>query len=238
VRAATAFVTLTAAALTACTGATSAGAPAAGVPDAEFSLRPFSLPTIQSPLQEVESGAVRAVIPSDWDARPLPSDRLAREGFVASPHLDVWGDTDEVVQGMEAFWIDGAQLSIPSDYYYLAARSPAVASFTASESCRPIKEEVIVDHLSDVTGVTLSPGDFVIQAWGTCGAGKESRRWAYVVVAPGFGPARQVGIPNSGLYVVIAVVSAHRTALLDEMMLAASFGDSALSDLVNAARLQ
>jgi hypothetical protein len=36
--------------------------------------------------------------------------------------------------------------------------------------------------------------------------GKAAARWAYFVAAPGYGPIRQVGIPTSSLYVVVAVV--------------------------------
>ena len=61
-------------------------------------------------------------------------------------------------------------------------------------------------------------------------------RWAYVVAAPGYGPVREIGIPSSGLYVVMAEVSGpNAEVLLKEMFQRASFGDSTLNQLVQAA---
>ena len=43
------------------------------------------------------------------------------------------------------------------------------------------------------------------QGKGTCNIHGTPTRWAYFVAAPGFGPVRRMGIPASGLYVVVAV---------------------------------
>jgi hypothetical protein len=61
-------------------------------------------------------------------------------------------------------------------------------------------------------------------------------QWAYIVAAPGFGPVRQVGLPTSGLYVVVAVVSGpNARRLLKEMLEGAQFGGTPISQIVRAA---
>jgi hypothetical protein len=205
---------------------------------ATISVRPLGTPTAPSPYSQVQAGHITALIPGEWDARPLSALRFPQEGFVASPRIDAWERGRNIVQGMEAFWIDVGKLEIPSDYYYLAAQSPHLGSFSSNEACEPQAHEVIVDRPPDVTGAQFSPGDYVARASGVC-HGKQATRWAYVVVAPGFGPVREVGIPNSGLYVVVAVVSGHRAEaaeLLDRMVQEATFGDAQISDFMEAAR--
>ena len=67
---------------------------------------------------------------------------------------------------------------------------------------------MILDRPPDLTGATVLPRRLRGQGHRARACCTDSRaRWAYVVAAPGFGPVRQVGIPTSGLYVVIAVVS-------------------------------
>jgi hypothetical protein len=189
-----------------------------------------------SPLLEVTTGHVRGVFPDGWEARPLASGSYPREGFVASPRIQEWARRDGTVQGVEAFWIDVAKGRIPSDYYYLAARSSALSSLTANKRCTPAKQRVFVDRPPDLTGATFSPSDFAATASGTCRTDGRPTRWAYAVVAPGFGPARQVGIPTSGLYVVIAVVSGPKSEfLLKEILQGARFDDASLSQMIQAA---
>src|SRR5947208_14392048 len=86
-----------------------------------MSILPVASPASPSPLVEVRIGHVRAVIPKSWEAKMLPSSNLAQEGFVASPHLSRWERGRAYSQGIEAFWVDGATLHIPSDYYHLAS---------------------------------------------------------------------------------------------------------------------
>lgn len=200
-----------------------------------FSVHPVMLRTSPSPFQEVLSGHVRAVIPSKWNAQPIPEERYAQEGFVASPRIEDWQRGVPAVQGMEAFWVDGAQMEIPSDYFYLAARGPTLGNFLQDDTCEPFEFDVVADHPPDVTGTGSSPGDFVAQASGSCSAGWRSTKWTYVVVAPGFGPVRQVGIPSSGMYVVLVVVSGPRKKLLDEMIGETSFGGAHISDFMRVA---
>ena len=66
--------------------------------------------------------------------------------------------------------------------------------------------------------------------------GGELTHWAYVVAAPGFGPVREVGIPNSVLYVVVAEVSGPGSArILTQLMKGASFDSATISQIVDAA---
>ena len=222
-----------AAALTACARPPVAGGPAA-LP--LFSIHPLASTASPSPLDEVRAGSVRAVFPKDWEARPLPLGKVPQEGFVASPRLDRFERAAGVVQGMEAFWIDVGEMRIPSNYYYLAARNEAASTFATSKQCHLGRRQVLLDRPPDLTGTTFSPGDYVAQATGTCMLHHQPARWAYIVAAPGFGPIREVGLPNSGLYVVIAVVSGpNADRLLKEMMQGAQFGGTPISQILKAA---
>jgi hypothetical protein len=203
----------------------------------EFSIHP--LPPSPSPLAlEVRSGQVHGLIPGRWEARPLPNNRYPQEGFVASPSLDAWDQGAGTVRGIEAFWVDAAQLEIPSDYYYYVARGPALSSLATNENCHPTSSQVYADNPPELAGATtFSPGDYVVWARGTCLTQGRPTHWAYVVAAPGFGPSRSIGIPTSGLYVVFAVVGSRQgDRLLDEMIDGATFGDVPISQIVLAAR--
>jgi hypothetical protein len=223
-----------AAALTACDRIPVAGTSgAAGLPFAVHQLASSSTP---SPLDEVRAGHVRAVFPHDWDAAPLPAGSVPQEGFVASPRLDRFERAAGVVQGMEAFWIDVGGLHIPSDYYYLAARNEALSPFSGTRACRLGERQVLLDRPPDLTGATASPGDYVATASGTCRLHGRPARWGYVVAAPGYGPIRDMGLRTSGLYVVMALVSGpNADRLLKEMIEGARFGDTPISQIVQAA---
>ena len=68
---------------------------------------------------------------------------------------------------------------------------------------------------------------------GVCRAGARATRFAYFIAAPGFGPVHRVGIPSSGLYVVVAVVNQRGAKnLLEELMRRTRFGDDAIRDFV------
>ena len=101
----------------------------------------------------------------------------------------------------------------------------------------PSQRNVVANHPPDFTGVHDSPSDFVASVRGRCvGANGLATRWAYVVAAPGFGPVRQLGIPTSGLYVVMAQVAGpHADMLLTQMLSRARFGDTTVPQLVRAA---
>jgi hypothetical protein len=83
-----------------------------------------------------------------------------------------------------------------------------------------------------------SPGHFMAEGAGVCQRGAWATRYAYFVAAPGFGPVHEMGIPSSGLYVVVAVVPASRGArnLLEELIGRTRFGDDAIRDFVAIAR--
>ncbi|HEY1331224.1 MAG TPA: hypothetical protein VGH10_07100 [Actinomycetota bacterium] len=220
---------LLAVSLTACTRTNEANRPG----PVTLSIHPVTSAASPSPFVEVRVGSVRALIPRSWQARMLPASELAQEGFVASPQIDAWFH-GRGVPGIEAFWVDGNQLPIPSDYYYLAARN---ASFGAlGTPCTLGHQQVFANHPPDLTGITYSPGDYVVGAQGVCQRPQGLTRWAYVVAAPGFGPERQVGIPSSGLYVVLAEASGPNSArLLHEMMDGARFGGTTITEIVQAA---
>jgi hypothetical protein len=73
---------------------------------------------------------------------------------------------------------------------------------------------------------------------GTCDAGRRTTRFSYFVAAPGFGPARRVGIPSSGLYVVVVVLpdTVRAVSMLHELMEHTSFAGTTVPDFVAAAR--
>jgi hypothetical protein len=227
-------VSFTAVALTACGGVPSLSQ----APVARPVFAVHQLPPSPSPLRvEVQAGSVQALIPEGWVAQPLPSSRYPQEGFVASPRLEQWERDAGTVGGMEAFWIDVAKLQIPSDYYYMVAQGPAMAALAANKNCRFARQEIYIDHPPDYTGRRFSPGDYVMSATGTCVTRGRPSRWAYVVAAPGFGPMRRMGIPTSGLYVVIAVVPGKKAGeLLKQILDAARFGDTSISEFLQAAR--
>ena len=231
--AASALVTAVSA-LSACTRASFPAPP----PTAETSFSVHQLPPSPSPLGlEVQAGQVQALIPTGWRAEPLPATRFPQQGFMASPQLEDWDTGGGAIRGMEAFWVDVTSLHISSDYYYVVAKGPALASLAANEDCRSTAREVLADHPPTFTGLEFSPGDYVVSARGTCRGEAGATRWAYIVAAPGFGPVRQVGLPSSGLYVVVAVVSGKRAgALLDEMIDGARFANVSITKIVAAAR--
>jgi hypothetical protein len=220
--------------LTAC-----AGAPAVhDDPPPKTVFTVHHLPPSPSPLRvEVQAGSVQALIPDGWEPRPLPTARYPQEGFVASPQIEEWERGAGSVAGIEVFWIDVAKLNIPSDYYYMVAQGPAMAALAANKNCRSAGEEIYIDHPPDFTGRRFSPGDYVVSATGTCRTQGKPTRWAYVVAAPGFGPMRRVGIPTSGLYVVIAVVPGKKAGqILKQILEAARFGNTSISEILQAAR--
>ena len=223
------------AALTACAPVRAVDAP--GV--LSLTVHPFRSDKTVAPLQEVHAAHIRAVIPDGWKARLLPHGRYPREGFIASPKINSWENRAGRVQGLEAFWVDVGKMGIPSDYYYMAARGPGLGPLGKSKTCRPAARTVFVDRPPDLTGVHFSPGDYVASATGICRTRSGSARWASVVAAPGFGPLREVGIPTSGLYVVVAVVSGpHSDRVLKRMFRSMRFGDASIPAMLKAARVK
>jgi hypothetical protein len=238
VRGRAAGAALVVAALSACSRPTVAPLPLV-VPLQEqnvLTVRPLNVPSSPSPLMEVQVGSLRAAIPEGWRTRLLP-DNVGRQGFEASPRMEDWDRGLPAASGIEAFWVDVEKLQIPSDYLYLAARSVSFHRQAHDQQCAQSRMDVVANHPPDFTGHHDSPSDFVASMRGTCVAKDgSSARWGYVVAAPGFGAARSVGIPSSGLYVVMAEVAGpHAEALLREMLSRARFGDTTMTQLVRAA---
>ncbi len=192
-----------------------------------------------SPFREVEAGQVRALIRDDWHPRLAGEPDDARRGFVAAPRPESWNGDRPPMEGLAALWVDGTRVGVPSDYYYLAASGPALDMITHGPSCRATLRQVIVDHRpAFASGDPDSPGDFVAQGHGTCMVGHRPIRWAYFVAAPGYGPVREVGIPASTLYVVVAVVpdSRRAPAVLERLLRRTEFGGATVADMIAAAR--
>lgn len=192
-----------------------------------------------SPYSQVTAGPVHAWIPDGWDTRAAGSDYDPRGGFVSSPRLDAWTRMDGSTSGMTATWVDATEVGVPSDFYYLAARGPLMSQLTHSADCDPERERVFLDHRpAFASGKATSSGDFMARGEGTCDLHGRPTRWAYFVAAPGFGPIRELGIPSSGLYVVVAVVRDGVGAASDLRRLIGhtSFAGSSVGDLMDAAR--
>lgn len=195
-------------------------------------------PTV-APYARVSAGPVTAIVPDGWRAVPADPTGGPRGGFIASPHPQRWLARDHGVSGMAATWVDATRVGVPTDYYYLAARGPLLSRLLAAEDCRTTDNRVFVDNVPSFTPATPSAGDYIARGSGVCAlAGRAATRWAYFVAAPGFGPARQVGIPNSGLYVVVATAPASPTAaaLLDRLLEHTRFNGASIGKFVSAIR--
>jgi hypothetical protein len=191
-----------------------------------------------SPFQHVSAGPVTALIPDEWYpklAGPLDD---PRQGIVAGPQPQAWRAERPPLEGLAAMWVDGTAVGVPSDYYYLAATGPALDLLTGSEQCRATRKYIVANHLpSFAHGAPDSPGDYVAHGLGTCTVGDRPTRWAYFVAAPGYGPVREVGIPTSGLYLVVAVMPASPRAsfLLNRLLRRTEFNGSSVADMIAAA---
>ncbi|MEO8475986.1 MAG: hypothetical protein ABI572_02910 [Actinomycetota bacterium] len=144
---------------------------------------------------------------------------------------------DGSITGMAATWVDATQVGVPSDFYYLAATGPLLSRLMRSDACRSESQQVFLDNEpAFAAGAVNSDGDYMARGEGTCHVDGRPTRWAYFVAAPGYGPVRTMGIPQSGLYVVVAVMrdSQRASALLDRLITHTSFGGARVSDFVDA----
>ena len=192
-----------------------------------------------SPYREVTTGSVTAVLPDAWSPELAGPSDDPRQGLVAGPRPNTWSGDRPPAEGFAAMWIDGTRVGVPSDYYYLAATGPALDLITGSDECSATRQRVISDHRpAFAAGEPDSPGDFVATGRGTCIVRRQPTRWAYFVAAPGYGPVREIGIPSSGLYLVVAVMRdsprvVHKLGLMLERT---RFGEASVADLIQAAR--
>jgi len=192
-----------------------------------------------SPFQVVSAGPVTAMIPDAWRPQLAGASDDPRRGIVASPRPGAWAADRPPVEGLAAMWVDGTEVGVPSDYYYLAATTTALDLITSSKRCSSSRHRVIVDHVpAYARGVPDSPGDFVARGNGTCIVRDQLTRWAYFVAAPGYGPVREVGIPSSGLYVVVAVMPESPRAhfLLGRLLERTEFNGASVPEMIAAAR--
>ena len=192
-----------------------------------------------STFSRVTAGPVRALVPEEWRTVPMPSEGIARQGFLASPRPRSWGTMQRATAGLSATWVDASRVGLPSDYYYLAATGPLLSRLSSTR-CRTITHRVFVDNApAFAAGVEGSPGDYVARGEGLCRQRRgEATRWAYFIAAPGFGPTRTVGIPSSGLYVVVATAPEGPEAdgMLAHLLAHTRFGGAAITDFVRAIR--
>lgn len=186
-----------------------------------------------TPFNLVTAGQVQGFVPDRWEATLVDPTSGIRGGFIASPRHGRWSDVDGRTVGMSATWVDATRVGVPSDFYYLAANGPLLSRLTTSANCRGSRH-VYLDRRPTFDLDSYSPGHFMAEGAGVCHGGARATRFAYFVAAPGFGPVHQVGIPSSGLYVVVAVVNQRRGAknLLEELMRRTRFGDDAIQDFV------
>jgi len=182
----------------------------------------------------VTAGEVRGAVPDGWHAALADPELGIRGGFVASPRVGGWPDIDGSAVGMSATWVDATRVGVPSDFYYLAANGPLLSRLTTSANCREQSHRVYLDRRPMFDLHRHSPGHFMAEGAGVCRRGSNATRYAYFVAAPGFGPVHPVGIPSSGLYVVVAVVPAERGArnLLQQLIGRTRFGDDDIRDFV------
>jgi hypothetical protein len=209
-------------------GAVSCGADAA--------MSPPDASTTDARSTRVSAYGVSAVVPDGWTAQPA-DDATYRVGVAATPGPHTTLGDVPIEQGLIATRVDATLIGAPSDLYYLAAKGPILSGVRHDPRCTVKEEQVYVDHApAAVTGRAASPGDFVATATGTCARRHMHTRWPYLVAAPGFGPAREHGVPGSGLYVIVAstpaVPGASRT--LAHMIGRVRFGDDGMRDFLRA----
>ena len=179
------------------------------------------------------------MIPDAWHPQLAGASDDPRHGIVAGPRPGAWETGRPPIEGLAAMWVDGTEVGVPSDYYYLAGTSTALDLITGSKRCSATRRQVIVDHVpAFAQGVPHSPGDFVARGNGTCIVRDRLTRWAYFVAAPGYGPVREVGIPSSGLYLVVAVMpeSPHAPSLIGRLVERTEFNGASVADMIAVAR--
>jgi hypothetical protein len=189
-------------------------------------------------LTRVSAYGVSAVVPHGWVGEAA-DDAAYAVGVAATPGPETTIGEVPIEQGLIATRVDATLVGAPSDLYYLAAKGPILSTVHHDARCTVKEEEVYADHApAAVTGHRGSPGDFLATATGTCARRHTEMRWSYFVAAPGFGPAREHGIPGSGLYLIVAstpaVPGAART--LAQMVGRVRFGEDGMRDFLQAVR--
>jgi hypothetical protein len=165
---------------------------------------PGSIPgtsrSILPDLRLVSSDGVEAFVPPRWEYRPLSQmTTSARKGIEALGGRARSSEPFDVRKpGLQAYWVDATQVRVPSDYYSLAARGPLMDSIAGLPNCRTETSDVLIGR-----GHRADPmSGYLATTSGRCDTEEVDTLWAAVVAAPGFGPVRDLGIPESGLYFV------------------------------------
>ena len=65
--------------------------------------------------------------------------------------------------GVEAAWMKTSRIGIPSDFFYMAAKWPALPRLVGSRHCTTAQQRVLVDHLPDARSGDAF-GDFAAEA--------------------------------------------------------------------------
>ncbi len=213
---------------------------AAGVV-ASISAGPVFSPSAEArPVREIHSGRISALVPTKWDFRPMPTTVHAAEGIQASGDLQQWGSPGRREMGLEAYWVDAAEVGLPSDYYYLAAEGPAMTRLPLGAGCRRDRFEVLTNRRPIFDRRRHSAGDYVATAGGTCFTRGGTGRWVSFVAAPGYGPVRRIGIAESGLYFAVVMVPdgphAHQRA--ERLLSTVSFGGTEVREFLDTAGRQ
>jgi hypothetical protein len=193
--------------------------------------------TANAAFTTVSADGISALIPEGWVAQPA-EDSAPYQGLTASPGPGVEERT-LLRQGLIATRIDATDIGVPSDLYYLAAKGPLIEQVTRADGCRVTGHRVYVNHRPAwLQGSRSSPGDFIATGRGRCAHRGTATRWSYFVAAPGFGPARERGIPGSGLYLIVAATPAAPGAVqtLATMIKSVRFGQDTARDFVRAVR--
>ncbi|HEY7478660.1 MAG TPA: hypothetical protein VIB62_10530 [Actinomycetota bacterium] len=198
---------------------------------------PLLIQPTETPFVRIVAGDVSGLVPGSWSAVPL--DASPRQGFVASPNPEAWGEGASTA-GIAATWVDATEVGLPRDAYYLVARGPLMAELTSSPGCRAQSRVIVSDNAPRyLDGVWSSPGDYIAKAEGICRTDGGPRvRWSYFVAAPGYGPAMELGIPASGLYVATAITrdSPNASERLARLLSNVRFGEAGLGDFIRATR--
>jgi hypothetical protein len=185
-----------------------------------------------SPLRMVAADGVTAYVPSGWEVRPIQWAGSQLRGIQASGNLERWSDGSGRGQGIRAYWVDATTVRLPSDYYVLAAKGPAMQGLPSSDRCRSDGSTVLL-------GGGRKPHDlprgYLATASGTCRTEQGKTRWAAFVAAPGFGPLREMGIPQSGMYFAMASVEDGPQAeeVLNRILTQVSFGTTEISEFLS-----
>jgi hypothetical protein len=189
-----------------------------------------------SPMLRGTAGSVTGLVPHGWQAMPLDGVNF-HEGFVASPRPEGWPEVHPSAAGIAATWVDATRVGVPSDLYYLAASGPVLSGLRHRGGCTG-SLHILADHIpAFLHGALDSTGDFVARGGGVCRSGSgPATRWSYFVAAPGFGPAGRLGIPGSGLYLVVAATreSPRAREILESLLDHVRFGQDGIGDFVRA----